>query len=158
FDAAAYNIGVWHWELPELPDAWIDSAHALNEIWAPSAFIQSAVSEKVRIPVVHMPHGIEVTQIVACSPQELGVPDGRFTFLTMSDCASHVHRKNPGGAIEAFRRAFPHGGPATLLIKTLGADRHPGDYRELVESLRGVPNIHLTDAVLSRPRVNGLLA
>src|SRR5258708_7554135 len=26
FDAGAYNIGCWHWELPELPDALAQSA------------------------------------------------------------------------------------------------------------------------------------
>ena len=62
FEASAYNIGCWHWELPELPDAWIASAEPLDEIWATSAFIQSAISRKVTIPVVHMPHGIEVTE------------------------------------------------------------------------------------------------
>jgi hypothetical protein len=39
FGSSAHNIGCWHWELPELPDAWIASARPLDEIWAPSAFI-----------------------------------------------------------------------------------------------------------------------
>jgi glycosyltransferase involved in cell wall biosynthesis len=155
FDANAYNIGVWHWELPELPDAWISSAEPLDEIWAPSAFIQSAVSRKVTIPVVHMPHGIEVTEIEACSPEELGVPRGRFTFLTMFDFGSVVERKNPLGAVEAFRRAESS---AVLLIKTSGANRHPNEYAELEERLRGIPNVYLVDRLLPRARVNGLLA
>jgi glycosyltransferase involved in cell wall biosynthesis len=155
FDASAYNIGVWHWELPESPDAWISSAEPLDEIWAPSAFIQSAISRKVTIPVVHMPHGIEVTEIEACSPEELGVPRGRFTFLTMFDFGSVVERKNPLGAVEALRRAESS---AVLLIKTSGADRHPNEYAELEKRLRGIPNIYLVDRLLSRARVNGLLA
>jgi glycosyltransferase involved in cell wall biosynthesis len=158
FDSSSYNIGCWHWELPELPDAWIASAEPLDEIWAPSAFIQSAISRKVTIPVVHMPHGIEVTNIEACSPEELGVPRGRFTFLCMFDFNSVVHRKNPLGAVEAFRRAFPDDSRAALLIKTIGAASHAKEYAELEERLRGVPNVYLTDRMLSRARVNGLLA
>jgi glycosyltransferase involved in cell wall biosynthesis len=154
FDASAYNIGCWHWELPELPDAWIASAEPLDEIWAPSAFIQSAVSRKVTIPVVHMPHGVEVTEIEACTAEELGVPRGRFTFLCMFDGDSVVERKNPFGAIEAFRRAFPRESHVALLIKTTNAGRHP----ELARALQEIPNVYWTDRLLSRARTNGLLS
>lgn len=157
FDASAYNIGCWHWELPELPDASIPSASPLDEIWAPSSFIQSAVSRKVNIPVVHMPHGVEVTTIEPCSPTELGVPPGRFTFLCMFDLDSVVQRKNPLGAVEAFRRAFPAHSNASLLIKAGRGEQHPREYGELAERLREVPNVHLTDRMLPRARVNGLL-
>jgi glycosyltransferase involved in cell wall biosynthesis len=158
FRAGAYNIGVWHWELPELPDAWIASADPLDEIWAPSAFVQSAVSRKVSIPVVHMPHGIEVTEIEPCSPEELGVPPGRFMFLCMFDFSSVTHRKNPLAAVEAFGRAFAGSPPTALLIKTSHGDRHPEELANLKERLRGIPNVYLTDRMLPRPRVNGLLA
>ncbi|HXH41605.1 MAG TPA: glycosyltransferase family 4 protein [Thermoanaerobaculia bacterium] len=158
FSASSYNIGCWHWELPELPDELASSAEPLDEIWAPSAFIQRAISPKVTIPVVHMPHGIEVTSMEACSPEELGVPRGRFPFLCMFDFDSVMHRKNPLGAAEAFRRAFPHEGSPALLIKAGHAAGHPKEYAELKEQLRGIPNVYLTDRMLSRARVNGLLA
>ncbi|HSY52378.1 MAG TPA: glycosyltransferase [Thermoanaerobaculia bacterium] len=158
FDASSYNIGCWHWELPELPDAMVPSAEPLDEIWAPSAFIQSAISRKMTIPVVHMPHGIEVTTIEACSPEELGVPAGRFTFLCMFDFDSVIDRKNPLGAVEAFRRAFPSQSSAAVLIKAAHADKHPDEFAKLQQSLRGTPNVYLTDRMLSRARVNGLLA
>jgi glycosyltransferase involved in cell wall biosynthesis len=157
FEASAYNIGCWHWELPELPDAWISSAAPFDEIWAPSAFVQGAISRKVTIPVVHMPHGIEVTNIERCSPEEFGVPRGRFTFLCMFDFASVAHRKNPLGAIEAFGRAFPRQSTAALLIKTANAVNYPEEYANLEQRIRGIPNVYLSDRMLSRARVNGLL-
>ncbi|MGZ4779958.1 MAG: glycosyltransferase, partial [Thermoanaerobaculia bacterium] len=158
FEASSYNIGCWHWELPELPDEWIPAAEPLDEIWAPSEFVQGAVGDKVTIPVVHMPHGIEVTAIEPCTPEELGVPAGRFTFLCMFDFASVMHRKNPLGAVEAFRRAFRNDSRAALLIKTVAADRYPAEHAQLLEHLRGVPDVYLTDCMLSRARVNGLLS
>ncbi|MEA2570718.1 MAG: hypothetical protein QOI24_2719 [Acidobacteriota bacterium] len=158
FADSAYNIGCWHWELPELPDEWIASAAPLDEIWAPSAFVQSAISRKVTIPVVHMPHGIAVSDIEPCSPQELGVPNGRFTFLCMFDLDSVMERKNPLGAIDAFRRAFPNDSSAALLIKAGRSAQHPAEYAELQERLRDLPNVYLTDQMLSRARVNGLIA
>jgi glycosyltransferase involved in cell wall biosynthesis len=158
FDASAYNIGCWHWELPELPDEWVASAEPLDEIWAPSAFVQSAISRKVAIPVVHMPHGIAVTEIEACSPVELGVPPGRFTFLCMFDRDSVVHRKNPLGAVEAFRRAFPGDSPVALFIKTSRAASGAEERAELEDRAGAIPNVYLTDRKLSRACVNGLLA
>lgn len=158
FNSGTYNIGCWHWELPELPDAWIASAGPLDEIWAPSAFIQSAVSRKVTIPVVHMPHGIDVTNIDPCSPEELGVPAGRFTFLCMFDLDSVVHRKNPWGAVEAFRRAFPAEAPVALVVKSGRSENHREEYAMLQERLATMPNVYLTDRMLPRARVNGLIA
>jgi glycosyltransferase involved in cell wall biosynthesis len=160
FASSAYNIGCWHWELPELPDAAIASARPLDEIWAPSAFIQTAIGQTVKIPVVHMPHGVEVSEIEACSPQELGVPPGRFTFLCMFDLDSVTARKNPQGAIDAFRRAFPRAVSAALLIKVTGTgtSKNHTEQIALEESVRGVPGVFLTDQRLSRARVNGLLA
>jgi glycosyltransferase involved in cell wall biosynthesis len=158
FASSSYNIGCWHWELPELPDAWIASAEALDEIWAPSAFIQRTLSRKLTIPVVHMPHGIEVTEIETFPPQALGVPEGHFTFLCLFDLDSVMERKNPAAAIDAFRRAFPGHSSHALLIKAGNADRHPEQYAELVEQVRAVPNVYLTDRRLSRAQVNGLIA
>jgi glycosyltransferase involved in cell wall biosynthesis len=158
FDASAYNIGVWHWELPEMPDTWIASAEPFDEIWAPSGFVQSAVSRKVSVPVVLMPHGVEVTDIEPCSPGALGVPPGRFVFLCVLDLASVVQRKNPLAAAEAFRRAFPHESSAALLIKASHAGNHHNEYADLQAPLRGVPGVYLIDRLLSRARLNGLLA
>lgn len=157
-DSGAYNIGCWHWELPELPDEWIASAALLDEIWAPSAFVQSAVSRKVTIPVVHMPHGVEVTDVEPCSPGELGVPAGHFTFLCMFDLASVMDRKNPLAAVDAFVRAFHGDARASLLVKAGRAASHPKQYAELAERLRGLPNVYLSDRMLSRAKVNGLIA
>jgi glycosyltransferase involved in cell wall biosynthesis len=158
FDDSSYNIGCWHWEMPELPDAWISSAAPLDEIWAPSSFVQSAVSRKVTIPVVHMPHGIEVTELEPCSPQELGVPEGRFTFLCMFDLDSVMERKNPFGAIEAFSRAFAQQSNVALLVKAGRAATHPAEYAALQKRTRELPNVFLTDRMLSRAQTNGLIA
>ncbi|MGN6182428.1 MAG: glycosyltransferase family 4 protein, partial [Thermoanaerobaculia bacterium] len=154
FDARAYTIGCWHWELPELPAALIGAAEPYNELWAPSLFVQSMLAKSVTIPVVHMPHGIEVAELAPCTPQEFGVPHGHFTFLCMFDFDSIAQRKNPMGAIDAFRRAFPNPSGVSLLIKTTAADQHRDEY----ESLRAIPGVQLVNQTLSRARANGLVA
>ena len=158
FDGGAYNIACWHWELPEFPDAWTSAAVPFQEIWAPSSFVQSAVSRKVSIPVTHMPHGISVHHIESCTPQELGVPAGRFTFLFLFDLASVVQRKNPVGAMEAFRRAFEGNDNVALLIKASRAGAHPKEYADLLARVAESRNVFVSSEQLSRARTNGLLA
>jgi glycosyltransferase involved in cell wall biosynthesis len=153
-----YDIAVWHWELPELPEHLGAEAAPLHEIWAPSAFVQGAVGRAVKIPVVLMPHGVAIGEIERCTTQELGVPAGRFTFLCLFDLRSVAQRKNPLGAVEAFRRAFPASSAASLLVKAGGAESHRSEYAELEGRLSGIPNVHLTSRMLPRARLNGLLA
>lgn len=158
FEPSAYNIALWHWELPELPDHWSGAAAAVDEIWAPSAFIQSAISRKVSVPVVHLPHGVTLGPVEPCPPSELGVPEGRFVFLCMFDFDSVVQRKNPAGAVEAFRRAFPGASEAALLIKTTGGEQHAEAYARLAESVRSLGGVYLCDRTLTRAKANGLIA
>lgn len=154
----AYTIGVWHWELPAFPEEWTWSADFLNEIWAPSAFVAGAVARSVTIPVVHMPHGIEVAELTPFSPTALGVAAGRFVFLLLFDFDSFVERKNPVAAIDAFRRAFPRDEGATLLIKTTSGSRHPAALADLQARVAGEPHVQLVDRTLPRGEVNGLIA
>jgi len=158
FSAGAWNIGCWHWELGEWPDAWIAAAAPLDEIWAPSTFIQHALSRLVTIPVVHMPHGVEVTDIATCHPTEFGVPAGRFTFLCMFDVDSVIARKHPEAAVDAFARAFPNPTAQALVVKLRGGESDPRDRQALLARLRAVPGVYVVDASLSRARANGLLA
>jgi glycosyltransferase involved in cell wall biosynthesis len=153
-----YKIGVWHWELADFPEGWTASAQLLNEIWAPSEFIAGAVARSVTIPVVHMPHGIEVTELTPFSLSTFGVPAGRFVFLLMFDFDSFVERKNPVAAIDAFRRAFPRDEGATLLIKTTSGSRHRAALAELQALVSGEPHVQVVDCTLTRGEVNGLIA
>src|SRR5690606_11426500 len=58
-----YNIGYWHWELPNFPDEWQSSYKIVDEIWVPSSFVANSVSMNSPVPVVRIPHGIEVNII-----------------------------------------------------------------------------------------------
>src|SRR5262249_29864032 len=108
FFADHYNIGFWHWEMPEFPDQWLGAFAAVNEIWVPSQFVLDSVSAKAPCPVIRMPHAICFdVDSERISRTLFGLPENCFLFLTMADLRSSQHRKNPFGAVEAFRRAFP---------------------------------------------------
>ncbi|MDP2381055.1 MAG: glycosyltransferase family 2 protein, partial [Pseudohongiella sp.] len=103
-----YNIGFWAWEMPEFPDRWLESFDLLDEVWVPSAYVNQAVAAKSPIPVVTIPHIIDVDVASAhqYSRAYFGIPDKAFVFISMFDTHSIAQRKNPFGSIMAFQKAF----------------------------------------------------
>lgn len=157
--AGSYNIGCWAWELSQFPDAWLPALEVVDEIWAPSRFIQQAIAERTAKPVIRMPLAVE-PQESRLPRAHFGLPDDRFLFLFFFDFSSFVARKNPWAVIEAFERAFPetereHLG---LVIKLNGAQLRPDDYLAFLEhaSIRR-PGVYLIDQVLSDPEIRGLM-
>lgn len=151
------TVGVWHWELPVLPQDWRPFLRDVQELWAPSRFIERMLQDAGAADVVFMPHGIEVPAGEAMTRSELGVRDDAFVFLFMYDLASYQERKNPEGAIVAFQRAFQPGSRATLIVKLNNALFHPEKSRKLRELAAGWPNIRFLTEPLERPRVTALV-
>ncbi|PYI52274.1 glycosyl transferase family 1 [Paenibacillus flagellatus] len=151
-----YNIGYWHWELPEFPDEYAEGFRHLNEIWVPTKFIQASVTAKSPVPVVRIPHGIRVDVPDGINRQTFGLPDRLFLFLCMYDTFSFSPRKNPFAVIEAYKRAIRQEGlPAGLVIKVNNPD--PQEVAKLRETLAGEPNVFLIDRVLGRGEANALI-
>lgn len=158
------NIGVWHWELADFPDEWCESFQLVHEIWAPSRFVQSSIAAKSPVPVVYIPHSIEVLYPAELTRQHFGLPEGRFLFLSMYDTFSFAQRKNPIAAIEAFKMAFsPHDPTVGLAVKVNNptADIIPSIQHEINKmraAVEGWPNIYLINQIMDRPMVNALIS
>jgi glycosyltransferase involved in cell wall biosynthesis len=156
FFEGRYNIGFWHWELPELPDDWLPSFAPLDEVWVPTHFVADAVSRKSPLPVVRMPHAVRVSARPAARRGDFGLPEGTFLFLTMYDTHSVQMRKNPGAAVEAFRRAFAGRRDVALVVKINNPDSYPDEVRALRDRLAGWDNALVLDRILSRQEVYDL--
>jgi len=155
--SSRYNIGVWNWELPELPADWLESFQFLDEIWAPSAFCQQAFSAKSPIPVCHMPYAITIETPPHIGRKELGLPESPFMFLFMFDVLSVPERKNPSGLLQAYRKAkSSFNREVILVVKMINTKAaHP-----LLEEMRAAaaadPKIILIERYLDRPDLNAL--
>ena len=99
-----FNIGCWEWELEEFPSTW-DAANFYDEIWVPTAFVQQAVAARMRVPVVRIPHCVQIGKLPGNGREAFNLPQDRPVILCMFDTASIVARKNPMAAIEAVERA-----------------------------------------------------
>jgi len=152
-----YNIGFWHWELPDMLDEHMTGFRRLDEVWVPTAFVQEAVAKRSPIPVVRMPHAIEFAVSRGASRARFGLPEGKFLFLMMYDFSSYQERKNPRAALEAFDRAFGHDDPrAVLVIKTQNAQFHNQDVQALREAIADRSNVVWINETLSRQEVYDL--
>ena len=152
-----YTIGYWAWELPDFPDEWIPAFKLVDEVWVPSVFVQEAVSRKSPVPVVRIPHAIQVSRGPFPGREYFGLPPDDYVFLTMYDFHSVRARKNPDGAIEAFIQAFAADDASVLLVvKINNADA--SEVSAIRALVRDRPNVRLIDSRLSRHEVDSLLA
>ncbi|MBD2867957.1 glycosyltransferase family 4 protein [Paenibacillus arenilitoris] len=154
-----YNIGYWHWELPDFPEKWVENFNFVDEIWVPSNFVAKAISLKSPVPVVRIPHGIEVKIEQPRSRSYFKLPEANtFLFLTMYDVKSYQERKNPQASIEAFKQAFEKDDMTVgLIVKVNINHAELKEMKQLEEIIGDYRNIYLIKEVLSRNDVNALL-
>nr|WP_321986243.1 glycosyltransferase [uncultured Lichenicoccus sp.] len=159
--ADAYRIMAPFWELSNLPDAWLPAVDEVDEIWAPTRFIQAMLTKKVGKPVLHMPLALDFEQPAPFKRRRFGLPEGEFLFFFAFDYFSFIERKNPMAVIKAFKRAFRSGGErggTQLVLKTLNADVLPEAGAALRDLVRDDPDIFLIESLLSRQDTLGLIA
>lgn len=151
-----YTIGCWNWELPEFPRNWVSSFALVDEIWAPSRFVQDAISHKSPVPVLCMPLAIQCPARPGARRADFGLPEGHFLFLMMYDTHSFQPRKNPQAAVAAFRRAFPDPRHVSLVVKVNNPRSYPAEMERLRAELADVPSVILMDRTLTRQEVYDL--
>ncbi len=150
-------VGAWAWELEHLPAYWSNGFRYVDEIWALSAFTAGAivrsgsVPTRVVAPVVHVPGSVSPRR------DEFGIDPDVFTVLALTDVLSSPLRKNPLGAIKAFRAAFSDDPNVQLIVKLRNLDRNPKFQRELSEIVAGAGNIKVMENVLTREEVLSLI-
>ncbi len=150
-----YNIAYWLWELEEFPDEWTPCFHCLDEIWAPSEFICSAIRKKTPLPVRCMPYHVEVSMQREFGRSDFGLPEDKFLFLMMYDHSSGMERKNPVGVLKAFKSAFPkENDKVGLVIKVNNFTKE--DEEKIGALLDEYTNVYLMKETLDRDHINSL--
>jgi glycosyltransferase involved in cell wall biosynthesis/GT2 family glycosyltransferase len=142
------NIGLWAWEVEDLPAAMAGSERHLDEVWGISSFTAAALARCLTKPVRAFPLPVVVPEVRRRSRAELGMPDG-FLFLFCFDYDSVFRRKNPLAAVAAFRQAFGNRAGLVLYIKTTNAERHVAEDEALRAAAGGRANIVIRDAYVT---------
>lgn len=153
-----YNIAFWLWELEDFPDEWLACLNLLDEVWTPSEFISRAIRKKTDKPVYTIPYHVTAeADTEKYGRRYFDLPEDRFLFLMMYDSQSVSERKNPEGAIRAFRQAFPPDrADVGLVIKVNSADEK--ELALLRKETAGYRNVYLVARNLEKAEVNSLIA
>lgn len=153
-----YNIGYWHWELPDFPDEWLEGFNFVNEVWVPSDFVANSIALKSPVPVVKIPHGIEVKLTKTSTRLDFSLPEQTFLFLTMYDVKSYQARKNPKASIDAFKLAFqPDNMSVGLVVKINNANSNLHELQSVYDMIDDYKNIYIIKETLSRDDTNELI-
>lgn len=150
------NVGYWFWELSAFPQAYAESFGYFDEIWVATEFCREAISAASPIPVVKIPPGFEFEEPRGRRTRfSFGIRDDDFVFLYVFDSASSVMRKNPAGAIRAFRSAFPNPSRERLVLKTTNLT--PSKL-SAIDRLAGGSPVEVVNEYLDRHELLDLLA
>jgi glycosyltransferase involved in cell wall biosynthesis len=150
-------IGYWAWELPKAPAAWADGTRYLHEIWVPSAYCAKAIGEWADCPVRVVPHPVAAVPASAPDRSLFRCPESAVVFLAACDLRSSMARKNPQGAIRAFRTAFGDDADRLLVIKVGGRHGNENAYSELAKTA-DYPNVRLVTDVLTAAEMAAMVA
>jgi glycosyltransferase involved in cell wall biosynthesis len=146
------RYGVWAWELPEAPGSWRSDARLMDEIWAPSRYTADALAG-ARAPIRIVPHPLAFEDYADAAP---GPRTAKFQAVTLFDFNSSMARKNPLGALAAFRRAFGEDPGCELVIKTHNGAAHPSALAELQRQAGG--NVRVIDEAWPYAEIKSLIA
>ena len=148
-------IGYWAWELPRVPPSWRRAFRLVHEVWAPSTFVAEALSAShCTVPILVVPHPLREAAQRKPRSMHAAAP---LTILTVFAYKSGFDRKNPLGAIAAFRHAFGDREDVRLIIKVRGSSLSGDPERRLAAEVDGARNIVVMDRVLDHPGMVELL-
>lgn len=153
-----YVVGYWAWELASCPPAWRPIIGMVDEIWAPSAFVRDAFAPFTSKPVIAMPLCVELPAFERLPRSAFGFPDDEFLFAFSFDARSWTGRKNPIAAIRSFRRAFPDGQRARLVLKAMNGEAGDPQWDDFMREADGDERIVVINETWPREKLLQLLA
>jgi glycosyltransferase involved in cell wall biosynthesis len=156
--ARSFLAGYWAWELPEAPPLWLRRKALVDEVWAPSLYTADALRDEAAAPLRVVPHPIPLRPLPDRSALRatLGLPADMFIATTLFDFRSSLARKNPLGAIAAFRKAFADDSGTLLVVKSQRGDTAPVSRAELAQAASAA-NIRLIDEAWPIERAEALI-
>lgn len=158
FFEGRHTIALWWWELGEFPAGWDTAFEYVDEVWVASRHIYDAIALASPVPVVQVILPAVMPRVATSSRTALGLPEEDFIFLFVHDYHSTAARKNPVGLVEAFKRAFPPGSGAKLVLKSINAKNIPHEHDRVLQAAADHPDVVVIDAYVSAADKNAMIA
>ncbi len=147
--------GCWFWESNVVPVRLrrLIDRFGFDVILAGSTFARDCLRPHVRCRVDVVPVVVAPRPDASLSRRDFRLPESRTAYLCNFDAFSGLHRKNPLGAIESYRKAFARRSAqadVSLVVKSSNLHRLP-EARCVVESaLASVDGVLIDDELTER--------
>lgn len=154
-----YVIGQWFWEL-EVAPPWYKAAYKyVDELWAPTRFIEDMLRNEApsNVRVEYMPLPLRTPRVIENAQRSDLDLDDRFMFLFTFDFMSVAKRKNPMGLVEAFKKAFAPGEGPQLVLKCSNGKSRPEKFAALEKAAEGRDDITIINRYLDNELLAGLM-
>lgn len=171
FFAGRRTVGLWFWEVECFPERFAEAFALVDEIWVATEHVRRAIAATTDKPVFVIPLPLPAFPSVpsdATTPTNPAAPTdptAHFTVTFCFDYASVGERKNPSGAVAAYRAAFPTDGERLpdgrvprLILKSINADRYAVDREHVLAAISGRSDITLIDDFLDPAENRALIA
>jgi len=152
-----YNIVYWLWELENFPPEWESTLILADEVWTPSEFASASIRKITEKPVLTIPYAFTEPIDILYDREYFGLPKDKILFLVMYDSSSVMERKNPMGAIRAYKQAFTHSDNHVGLVVKIN-NSQKDDVVTIEGELAGYPHIYIVTDVLNKEEVDALIA
>lgn len=150
-------VGYWHWELSRIPLFWRFACSLVDEVLVPSRFVADAFGPKPPCPVRVVTHPVRPPVPALLHRNHFGISENAFVCLTLFDLRSSMARKNPVGALKAFKAAFGDDPTVMLVVKVSGMETAPQQLEELVAALSPHKNVMLLKEIYATEVVAALI-
>lgn len=153
-------IAYWFWEVDRISDEMRRALDHVDEIWVGSRFVREVFAVTTSLPVRLLPLPVPAPAASSIDPMQLPplVDCGeRPVFLVVLDHLSVTERKNPVGAIDAFRRAFRENEGPVLVVKTMNARLRTVEHERVICAASGRTDIRVWDHDLPRDDLMALV-
>lgn len=146
------TIGYWFWDVAFIPSPMVETLQLVDELWVATEFAAGAFRKVTDKPVRVVDIPVPQPRASSATRSDLGLPVDRFLFLMTFDHLSVTERKNPVGAVRAFRDAFPtpsSDGPV-LVVKTVNAKQRWAEHDAILLAASGRDDIVVIDRHVTR--------
>ena len=143
-----------------MPPDWRAGVPFVHESWVLSRFTAEAVTPLLpgRVHVVPPPLAVQPPAPSGFGRAEFGLPDAAVIVLVSFNLASSFARKNPLGALRAFRTAFGDRADRLLVLKIGNPSDWPEDFAVLERAVAGMGNVRLETRTLPAADSHALTA
>jgi glycosyltransferase involved in cell wall biosynthesis/Tfp pilus assembly protein PilF len=158
---AKVRVGLWVWEMEQIPRNWYPVFNFVDAIWAPSRYCADTFAASAKVPVHVIPHVVTVppsaTDMARVAALRQSLAADERIILYAFDGSSYLARKNPFALVRAFDRSGLAGTGWRLILKTKHLQDSPAQGARLRQAVERTEGVVLVDRSFDKTAMDNLM-